>query len=166
MAPTRVRMHVVGGISEAYGIIKDLVVRVGPITTKENFIGHIKHIVTTYNDPNCKQTYRQPTIEPIRTAALAELIPEDITELILDQYPNLICKDLKKVRRTKTTQYEINLVNLNTAAINQKIARVPIAQRTWLKEELDKMLDNKIISHSDSPWSFCIILVPKKDSKT
>ncbi|KXN65194.1 hypothetical protein CONCODRAFT_13312, partial [Conidiobolus coronatus NRRL 28638] len=118
----------------------------------------------------------QPTIKPIRTAALAELIPEDITELqfniseaaesqtihrILDQYPNLICTDLKKVRRTKTTQHEINLVNPNAAAINQKIAKVPIAQRIWLEEELDKMLDNKIISHSDSPWSFCIILRPE-----
>jgi deoxyuridine 5'-triphosphate nucleotidohydrolase len=213
--PTRVKMHVVGGSTEAHGKIKDLVVKVGPITTKETFIvmdnpnlpiilgrtyydklyaiqdyafntitfrqGHLKHVVTTYDDPNRNKRHKEPTVEPIRTSALVELSPEatidqefnigetadfkTITEM-LDQYPDLVCTDLKDVRRTKTTQHEIHLTNPNSPPINQKIDRVPVAQRKWLEEELEKMLKNKIINHSESPWSFRIILVPKKDGKT
>ena len=47
--------------------------------------------------------------------------------------------------------------------IHQKPYRVPYSRRELVKEELDKMLEAKIIRPSISPWASPIVLVPKKD---
>lgn len=41
--------------------------------------------------------------------------------------------------------------------------RLSLAEREFLKKEIDTLLECKIIEPSNSPWSFPIILVPKKD---
>ncbi|OUM56415.1 hypothetical protein PIROE2DRAFT_31124, partial [Piromyces sp. E2] len=43
--------------------------------------------------------------------------------------------------------------------------RLSKVQANALKEELIKLLNNKLIEPSSSPWSSPVILVPKKNNK-
>ena len=47
--------------------------------------------------------------------------------------------------------------------IRQPIRRQPVALRKTVQEEIHKMLKNKVIRPSTSPWSSPIIMVRKKD---
>ena len=47
--------------------------------------------------------------------------------------------------------------------IRQPIRRIPVALKKTIQEEVQKMLKNKVIRPSTSPWSSPIILVQKKD---
>ena len=51
----------------------------------------------------------------------------------------------------------------DASPIQQKPYRVPYAQRDVVKQELDRMLQAKVIRPSTSPWASPIVLVTKKD---
>ena len=46
--------------------------------------------------------------------------------------------------------------------IKQRPYRIPPAYRTWVQEEINRMLENGIIRKSKSPWASPITIVPKK----
>ena len=42
---------------------------------------------------------------------------------------------------------------------------MPSTEQTFIKEEIQRMLDNKLIQPSSSPWTSSVVLVQKKNSK-
>ena len=63
----------------------------------------------------------------------------------------------------KTHLTEVNLNTGDSAPIKSRPYRLPFSQRPVLEKHLDDLLKAKIIKRSCSPWSFPILLVPRKD---
>ncbi|KXN68558.1 hypothetical protein CONCODRAFT_9151, partial [Conidiobolus coronatus NRRL 28638] len=87
-------------------------------------------------------------------------------EELLENLPGIVCKSFKDLRGTLTTKHKIILKDKNAKPIKHKVSRVPIALNNWLKEELENLERSGIISKTDSPWSFRVVLVPKPNGKT
>ncbi|XP_023243879.1 uncharacterized protein LOC111641862 [Centruroides sculpturatus] len=61
----------------------------------------------------------------------------------------------------QVVEHEINTGD--ASPIYQPPYRIPYAQREKMNEIIDELLENKIITHSKSPWSAPALLVKKKD---
>ena len=67
-----------------------------------------------------------------------------------------------KPGRTHLAEHKIDLTD-NTP-INLKIYRIPESLKADLDIHIDKLLEMNIIEESDSPYSFPIVIVEKKNS--
>ena len=68
-----------------------------------------------------------------------------------------------KLREVNCAQHVINTPSVTKeAGINIKQYRIPYIHQFEIKKQIQTMLDQKIIRHSDSPWNFPILMVPKK----
>ena len=63
--------------------------------------------------------------------------------------------------KTHVAEHEIDTGD--AMPIRQKVRRLPVAQQSHAKDEIDKMLKEDVIEPSDSPWAAPIVLVKKKD---
>ena len=79
---------------------------------------------------------------------------------ILSSYPGVLAKT---PGRTTVAQHFINVGD--AAPVQQWPYRVPYSQRELVKQELDRMLQAKVIRPSTSPWAAPIVLVTKKDGE-
>ena len=52
----------------------------------------------------------------------------------------------------------------NTPPLYIPAYRVPQSQKEKIEKEIDRMLEQKIIKESNTPWSFPLLCVPKKDN--
>ena len=103
----------------------------------------------------------EPASKPeIEESHCVSLSPEQKGQLqsLLGEFPEV----LRSVPgRTHLVEHEIHVGE--ASPIHQKPYRVPYSRRELVKEELDKMLEARIIRPSTSPWASPIVLVPKKD---
>ena len=80
---------------------------------------------------------------------------------LLIKFQHVFSKSKGDVGRTKLVQHKI--VTGDAAPIKQHPRRIPQSLRPAAESELQRMLDQKIIEPSCSPWSSPIVLVKKKD---
>lgn len=66
--------------------------------------------------------------------------------------------------RTNIIKHRINTGNAQP--IHQPPRRLPLAKRTEVEKLVSKMLEDKVIEESSSPWSAPVVLVTKKDGST
>ena len=104
-------------------------------------------------DKNAVLKAMNKTDFPEATDRLVDLLTEFRSCIALDNEP-LGCTHLLK--------HHIN-VPPNLQPIYVPAYRIPHALKSVVDESVDKMLKDKIITPSDSPYNFPIILVPKKD---
>jgi len=76
----------------------------------------------------------------------------------------ILATKTKELGKKKLMPYSIQLIK-GAVPIKQKTYRLSKVQADALKEELIKLLENNLIEPSYSPWSFPVILVPKKNKK-
>lgn len=100
------------------------------------------------------------TIESlIRTNHLSEY--EKIRTLeTLSKHDSVILKDNEKLTATSKIKHKIN--TRDETPIHTKTYRYPHALKSTVREQIQDMLENGIISHSESPWNAPIWVVPKK----
>jgi hypothetical protein len=53
--------------------------------------------------------------------------------------------------------------NIDTGSVRQSVRRVPVCQKTELKDLLNDMEKKDVIRQSNSPWASTIVLVCKRD---
>lgn len=100
------------------------------------------------------------TIESlIRTEHLSKY-EKDKTLETLAKYDVVILKDNEKLTSTTKIKHKINTVDNNP--VYTKTYRYPHAHKITVKEQIEDMLKNGIITHSESPWNAPIWVVPKK----
>jgi len=96
---------------------------------------------------------------------------QNITITMRKKFGKLLSKNKKilaiRIEELGTTKLLPHHINLEPRAtpIKQKAYRLSKVQAAALKEELIKLLNNKLIEPSSSPWSSPVILILKKNNK-
>lgn len=134
-----------------------------PPKLKKNII-HIK--VNNFETRNFFSNDKHPPIQHveklenlIRTDHLSILEKKSLIELI-NKHKNVILKENEKL--TSTTKIKHKIQTSHEKPIYTKTYRYPHAHKQTVKDQIEDMLENGIITHSDSPWNAPIWVVPKK----
>lgn len=115
-----------------------------------------------FSSTNQSKSKRIPieTIESlIRTDHLSVLEKAKTLET-LAKHDVVILRDNEKLTSTTAIKHRINTVDDNP--VYTKTYRYPHAHKLTVKEQIEDMLKNGIITHSESPWNAPIWVVPKK----
>lgn len=79
---------------------------------------------------------------------------------------NFDYQDIFQVPGEKLSQTNITTHRIDTGdhlPIKMPLRRHPISQKQIISNEIDKILEDKVIEPSDSPWAANVCLVKKKD---
>lgn len=89
------------------------------------------------------------------------MLSEDALDIdrLCDEYNDLFTEEVTS-SATTSIKHEIKL--LDESPIYQRPYRLPQVQREEVKNHINKLLQENIIRHSDSPWASPVHLVPKK----
>src|SRR5436190_3669317 len=82
---------------------------------------------------------------------------------ILHEFADIVANSQTKIRRTNIISHRIDTGD--AIPIAQKPYRTNPANASFVKTEIQRMLDNKIIRPSHSPWSSPVVVVGKKDGE-
>ena len=93
------------------------------------------------------------------------LTPDQESEFkqLLREFTDLFAKDITQLGRTDLVMHKIYTEDV--PPISSRPYSVPITEQTFINEEVQRMLDNKLIKDSTSPWAFLVVLVIKKNRK-
>ncbi|MCG8076676.1 MAG: reverse transcriptase family protein [Candidatus Thiodiazotropha taylori] len=80
---------------------------------------------------------------------------------LLCKYSNVFSESDDDIGRTGIIKHKIP-TGMNRP-IKQQPRRIPVHMNKEVDEQIDKMLQDKIIQPSKSPWASCIVMVMKKD---
>lgn len=95
-----------------------------------------------------------------RSIPLNDVEKAAITELLLEN-KDLFATSFNEMLGIKNSDYAIELLDSNVSPIKAKLKRYTTQERDVIKQEIDKMLEAKIIEPSFAPWCSPIKIVPK-----
>lgn len=95
----------------------------------------------------------------IRTDHLSRFEKDRLLKVLSDHH-QVILNENEKLTATTKIKHKINTTDNNP--VYTKTYRYPHAHKTTVKEQIEDMLKNGIITHSESPWNAPIWVVPKK----
>lgn len=87
-------------------------------------------------------------------------IKQQLSDL-LEEYNDVFAKNTKYMGRTDLVKHKIEL-EPGTVPIKCNPYRVSHKEREIIKEQIEEMLEHKIITPCHSPWAFPVVLVKKK----
>ena len=82
---------------------------------------------------------------------------------LLREFTDLFTKDITQLDRTDLVIHKIYTEDVSP--ISSRPYLVPITEQAFINEEVQRMLDNKLIKDSTSPWASPVMLVMKKNRK-
>lgn len=85
---------------------------------------------------------------------------ESITNII-EEYQDIFHLPNENLSYSKIVKHTIPTLS-DTAPINIRPYRLPQIQKEEIDKQMEKLLEDKIISPSKSPWNFPLLVVPKK----
>ena len=143
------------------------------ICPKEQYIHHQLEII-----PGATKLYSTPDVNEYLlpseivyhesysffNTAECELTPEQLEQIlkVLNTYRDLF--DLTSPGRTSVIRHEIRLEDNHPITLKPYYRKSPL-ENDFLEKEINKMLEEKIISPSESPWSAPVVIVKKKNGK-
>ncbi|CAG2205410.1 unnamed protein product [Mytilus edulis] len=80
---------------------------------------------------------------------------------LVQEYESLFAKTDSDLGKTSLVKHEIETGNARP--FKEPPRRTPFHLSKVVKDNIDKMLENKVIEHSHSPWAAGIVLFKKKD---
>ncbi|EFO99372.1 hypothetical protein CRE_18271 [Caenorhabditis remanei] len=86
---------------------------------------------------------------------------EDVWKVIKD-YQHIFATDDTELGRTNVVECEIELTE-GAQPVRQKARPIPLAIRGEIRKMIQKMLSQRVIRESKSPWASPVVLVKKKD---
>jgi len=111
---------------------------------------------------NIEGTGNEDTIVPFHKIRTEHLNSEELRELrrICKKYPKVFHKEKEKLSFTNAVKHQIRTGD--DIPVYARPYRYAFKERQEVKKQIEKLLDQKIIRHSHSPWSAPVWLVPKK----
>ena len=85
----------------------------------------------------------------------------DSLNLLLEEYASQFAQDETSIGTTSLTSMSIDTGTADP--VSQKLYPIAMKHYDWVKKEIEKLLDAKLIHSSHSSWSAPIIVVPKGD---
>ena len=82
---------------------------------------------------------------------------------LLLEFADLFAKDITELGKTNLVMHKI--FTEDVPSISSRPYMVPLTEQKIINEEIQKMIDNKLIQESSSPWSSPVVLVSKKNGK-
>lgn len=129
---------------------------VQPLINDEIEIFNIEQVIPAYqNEINDKNE----TLQQIRTNHMNSEEKRAILKLI-SEFSDLFHNNESKLTFTNKTKHEIRTTD--EIPVHTKTYRFPFCHKEEVNRQINKMLDDGIIRHSQSPWSSPIWIVPKK----
>ena len=98
-----------------------------------------------------------PKIGPLNSTQGAQF------QQLLLEFKDLFGKDLNQLGRTNLVTHRIYTEDV--PPISSRPYMVPLTEQKFINEEVQRMLDNKLIRESSSPWTSPVVLVNKKNGK-
>src|SRR6266498_3745309 len=86
---------------------------------------------------------------------------KEMLDEILNEYNDVVSKGPHNIGNCKLVKHDIRLND--ERPIKRKQSSRSAKENEWIKRQIDKMLKNKVIEPSISPYAFNIIIVGKKD---
>ena len=99
----------------------------------------------------------KPKVGPLTTHQGAQF-----RQLLLE-FADLFAKDMTQLGKTDLVTHRI--FTDNVPPVSSRPYMVPLTEQTFINEEVQRMLDNKLIKESSSPWASPVVLVTKKNGK-
>ncbi|GBP06327.1 Retrovirus-related Pol polyprotein from transposon 17.6 [Eumeta japonica] len=128
-----------------------------------NLVSEDSHITTQKVDHNnfslIEEKESKPLLEQIRTDHLNFEEKRELFKLIR-KYLDIFYKENTKLTFTSVIKHEIRTTD--NIPIHTKSYRYPYIHKNEVQKQIQEMLDNKIIRHSNSPYSAPIWIVAKK----
>ena len=85
----------------------------------------------------------------------------DSLNLLLEEYASQFAQDETSIGTTPLTSMSIDTGTVDP--VSQKLYPIAMKHYDWVKKEIEKLLDARVICSSCSSWSATIIVVPKGD---
>ena len=141
---------------------------------KEEYVGHLEPAVIDDTTIDQKETHQ--TNSTMLQKMMAEIVTPDIfnppchtlcnniqhdLNALLKEYESQFAKDETSIGTTPLTITTINTGNSDP--VSQKPHPITMKHYQWVKEDIEKLLEAKVICSSRSSWSALIIVVPKGD---
>jgi hypothetical protein len=82
---------------------------------------------------------------------------------LLIEFADLFAKDISQLGRTDLVTHRIYTEDV--PPISSRPYMVPLTEQKIINEEVQRMLDNRLIRESSSPWTSPVVLVSKKNGK-
>lgn len=83
---------------------------------------------------------------------------------ICEEYTEIFHLDGDKLTCTDVVYHKIN-THASAQLINERAYRLPIKHKQEIDRQIKKLEEDKIITHSKSPWNAPLLVVPKKPDK-
>ena len=119
----------------------------------------IQEVCAVENKPNVNSDFILPV--DVDKLDYTDNQKDQIKDLFY-RYSDVFSKSDTDVGYTTTIKHRIRTVD--DIPINQQYRRIPPTQYNEVKEHIQKLLENKIIKESTSPYASPIVLVRKKDN--
>ena len=117
---------------------------------------------TDNNRPrNIREIYMTQEINP-KVGPLTTDQGAQFRQLLLE-FADLFAKDMTQLGRTDLVVHRI--FTDDGPPISSRPYMVPLTKQTFINEEVQQMLENKLIRESSSPWASSVVLVNKKNGK-
>ena len=156
----RIPVRVLNPSDEAKSLYKEMVLGLGSQIAKSESV----NLKARSIEPEISNTDILPDhVQTLWNQCKNELSLTEQTqaESLLIEYSDVFARSKADLGKTSLFQHRINTGN--SAPIKQRPRRVPMSKRQVERDEIEKMLENDIITPSNSPWSSPIVLVTKKD---
>ena len=99
----------------------------------------------------------KPKVGPLTTHQEAQF-----RQLLLE-FADLFAKDMTQLGKTDLVTHRI--FTDNVPPVSSRPYMVPLTEQTFINEEVQRMLDNKLIKEFSSSWASPVVLVNKKNGK-
>src|SRR6266498_101793 len=86
---------------------------------------------------------------------------EQILKIILEEYDDVVSQEAHDIGNCQTIEHAIRLLD-ETPVVGKQGHRSP-KEHEWIKEQVQIMLQNKVIEESSSPYAFNVVVIGKKD---
>lgn len=131
--------------------------------TKGEIIGHLRSTKVEEPKDKCRLTEMPPELEELLSRSTVGLTTEQAKQVrdLLNEFRDVFACSGEELGRTHLVEHEIKTGDTRPIKIPPR--RIPIHTEDQLKSEIVKLIRQKMIKPSKSPWSAPIVMVGKKD---
>ena len=118
------------------------------------------HELTTFGSIKT-QTDTKPLLEQIKFGNILTAVEKNATIELIQNYRDVFAVDTFELQQTHLVEH--NIILEDGTPVKQRAYRMSPGEESFVKEEIQRMLDKGIIESSNGPWASPIVVVSKKN---